>query len=99
MQDPIVSKIENTPRPTLTAASGFVLLAAAGLWFGDINMIAPILTMFNLSTYALLNLSAALEETMDPPSWRPTFRVRSFFSYAGFAGCVGAMLMISSGWY
>ena len=73
-------------------------VAAAGVLLGDINAIAPVLTMFNLSTYALLNLSAALEETMDPPSWRPTFRVRSFFSYAGFAGCVGAMLMISSGW-
>ena len=24
--------------------------------------------------------------------------MRSFFSYAGFAGCIGAMLMISSGW-
>ena len=73
-------------------------VAAAGVLLGDINAIAPVLTMFNLSTYALLNLSAALEETMDPPSWRPTFRVRSIFSYAGFAGCVGAMLMISSGW-
>lgn len=32
MQDPIYSKIESTPRPTLFAASGFVLLALAGLW-------------------------------------------------------------------
>ena len=36
MQDPIVAKIENTPRPTLTAASGFVLLAAAGLWVSEL---------------------------------------------------------------
>ena len=36
MQDPIVSKIENTPRPTLTAASGFVLLAAVGLWVSEL---------------------------------------------------------------
>ena len=32
MQDPIYAKIESTPRPTLFAASGFVLLAAIGLW-------------------------------------------------------------------
>ena len=32
MQDPIYTKIESTPRPTLFAASGFVLLAALGLW-------------------------------------------------------------------
>ena len=32
MQDPIYAKIESTPRPTLFAASGFVLLASEGLW-------------------------------------------------------------------
>ena len=32
MQDPVYNKIESTPRPTLFAASGFVLLAAVGLW-------------------------------------------------------------------
>lgn len=32
MQDPIYNKIEGTPRPTLFAASGFVLLSVAGLW-------------------------------------------------------------------
>lgn len=73
-------------------------IAATGLWFGDINVIAPILTMFNLSTYALLNLSAGLEELMGNPSWRPTFRVRPWLSFGGFAGCTGAMLMISPGW-
>ena len=73
-------------------------IAAAGLWFGDINAIAPILTMFNLSTYALLNLSAACESAMGNPSWRPTFRVKAIFSFAGFALCAGAMFMISPGW-
>ncbi len=74
------------------------VIAGVGLWLGDINIIAPILTMFNLSTYALLNLSAALEEMMGNPSWRPTFRVRAWLSFAGFAGCTGAMFMISPGW-
>jgi membrane protease YdiL (CAAX protease family) len=36
MQDPIYSKIEATPRPTLFAASGFVLLAAVGLWVSSL---------------------------------------------------------------
>ncbi len=83
--------------PRLSALLCFGL-AAAGLMLGDINAIAPVLTMFNLSTYALLNLSAALEELMGNPSWRPTFRVRPWLSLAGFAGCTGAMLMISPGW-
>ena len=73
-------------------------LAAVCLWFGDINAIAPVLTMFNLSTYALLNLSAALESAMGNPSWRPTFKVKSSFSFLGFLMCVVAMFMISPGW-
>ena len=86
-----------TDDPRFAAAVCFAI-AAAGLWFGDINMIAPILTMFNLSTYALLNLSAACESAMGNPAWRPTFRVKSIFSFAGFALCTGAMFMISPGW-
>jgi len=37
MQDPIYAKIESTPRPTLFAASGFVLLAAVGLWVSSLT--------------------------------------------------------------
>lgn len=81
-----------------TASFMCFIIAAVGIWLGDINVIAPILTMFNLSTYALLNLSAALEELMGNPSWRPTFRVRAWLSFAGFVGCTGAMFMISPGW-
>lgn len=73
-------------------------IAAVCLWFGDINAIAPVLTMFNLSTYALLNLSAALESAMGNPSWRPTFKVKPAFSFIGFFMCVIAMFMISPGW-
>ena len=35
---------------------------------GDINRIAPVLTMFFLTTYGLLNLSAGLEELIGNPS-------------------------------
>ncbi len=83
--------------PRIASALCF-LIAATGLWFGDINALAPILTMFNLTTYGLLNLSAGLEELMGNPSWRPTFRVKPFLSLAGFAGCFAVMFMISPGW-
>ena len=86
-----------TDDPRFASFCCFVI-AALCLWFGDINAIAPVLTMFNLSTYALLNLSAALESAMGNPSWRPTFKVKSSFSFLGFLMCVVAMFMISPGW-
>ena len=73
-------------------------VAALGVALGDINILAPILTLFNLSTYGLLNLSAAFEESLGNPTWRPSFRVKAWFSFAGFAGCLVAMFMISPGW-
>ncbi len=73
-------------------------IAAAGIAIGDINVLAPVLTMFNLSTYALLNFAAAAESLLANPSWRPTFRVPAVLSAVGFAGCLGAMFMISPGW-
>ena len=83
--------------PRLSALLCFGI-AALGILLGDINIIAPILTLFNLSTYALLNFAAAAEELLANPSWRPTFRVRAIFPILGFAGCTGAMFMISPGW-
>ena len=73
-------------------------VAAAGIYFGDINVLAPVLTLFNLSTYGLLNFAAAFEEMLANPTWRPSFRVKAGFSLAGFAGCISAMFMISPGW-
>ena len=73
-------------------------VAAAGIALGDINVLAPVLTLFNLSTYGLLNLCAAFEEALGNPTWRPSFRVKAWLSFAGFAGCLAAMFMISPGW-
>jgi len=85
----------NDPRlATLLALA----IGAAGILLGDINLIAPVLTMFYLTAYGLLNLSAGLEELMGNPSWRPTFRVPAFLSLIGFALCLKMMLMISAGW-
>lgn len=72
-----------------------VAIAAVAIWLGDINAIAPVLTIFNLSAYALLNLSAMLEELMGNPSWRPSFKVNWALSGLGFLGCAGMMFMIS----
>lgn len=83
--------------PRIAAAFCFVV-AGVCVWLGDINVIAPVLTLFNLSTYGLLNLCAGFEEALSNPSWRPTFRVKAGLSFAGFAGCLAAMFMISPGW-
>jgi solute carrier family 12 (potassium/chloride transporter), member 4/6 len=74
-----------------------VAIAFIGIWFGSINIIAPILTMICLISYATLNLATGLEDLMANPSWRPTFPSHWSVSFLGTALCVIAMLMINAG--
>ena len=73
------------------------ILAFLGIYYGSINQIAPVLTMFYLIAYAMLNLATGLEELLNNPSWRPTFRVPWYISISGFILCLMAMFMIDSG--
>ena len=72
-------------------------IALSGILAGDLNMIAPVLSMFFLTTYGLLNLSAGFGRLIGSPSWRPKFRVHWGFSFAGAFGCFAVMFMISAG--
>ena len=84
----------NDPRIATFAAA---LIGAAGLLLGNLNAIAPLLSMFFLTSYGLLNLSAALEGFLSGPSWRPKFHMHWGFSAAGAIICLVAMLMLNVG--
>jgi len=82
--------------PRIATALSFVVALAAVL-LGDLNRIAPILSMFFLLSYGLLNLSAGLEGLIESPSWRPKFKVHYGISLLGATICFAAMLMIDAG--
>lgn len=71
------------------------LLAAAGVWVGQLNALATLLTMFYLATFGTLNAVAALESLVSNPSFRPRFRVHWSLSALGSLACVQAMFLIS----
>lgn len=85
---------KNDPR-FATAISFAVALVA--ILLGDLNMIAPILTMFFLTSYGLINLSSGLEGLIESPTWRPKFRFPWWGSLIGAAACFTTMLMIDIG--
>ncbi len=84
----------DTPR-IATAISFAVALIA--ILLGDLNALAPVLTMFFLTSYGTLNLIAGIEGLIANPSWRPTFKTPWPFSLLGAAFCFAAMLMINAG--
>ena len=83
---------DDTPRlgTLLTLA---VALVAVG--FGNLNAIAPVLTMFFLTTYGVLNVVAGLERFLNSPSFRPTFKVHWSLSLLGAVGCVAVVVFIN----
>ena len=82
--------------PRIATAVAF-LIALVGLVAGDLNVIAPILSMFFLTSYGVLNFSAGIEGLIASPFWRPTFRTPWGLSLLGAFGCVATMFMINAG--
>ncbi|MFN3202639.1 MAG: Na-K-Cl cotransporter [Bradymonadia bacterium] len=82
----------NEPRAGLAVT---YLIAQAGILLGDLNAIAPVLTMFFLATYGVTNLASALEKWAASPSFRPTFRVPSLVSLFGAIACFYVMSIIN----
>lgn len=71
-------------------------IALGAVCIGDLNLIAPILTMFFLTTYMVLNLAAAIEGILQSPSFRPTFKVKWIWSLLGAIGCLAVMFLINA---
>ncbi|MDD9939626.1 MAG: hypothetical protein OXU20_01060 [Myxococcales bacterium] len=79
--------------------AGLVLtfvLAETGIIFGNLDVIAPILTMFFLVTYGFTNLACGLERWAASPSFRPDFKVPASVSLCGAAACFYVMLIIDA---
>ena len=77
----------------LHALSTVVALTAVGL--GGLNAVAPVLTMFFLTTYGVINLVAGLELLSGSPFYRPSIKVPWFVSLIGALGCLWVMFLIN----
>lgn len=84
---------DDNPRMGTLFTLGVVLVT---VWVADLNLIAPILTMFFLTTYGVLNVAAGTERFLGSPSFRPTFKVHWIFSLIGAIACLGVMLLINT---
>jgi len=72
------------------------VIAVVVIWMGNLDFVAPIITMFFLNTYGMINLMAGIERLVANPSFRPQFKVPWAVSLAGAIGCYGAMFLINA---
>ena len=89
-----LGKLTKSGQPrTATLLSGFIALLA--LFIGDLNVIAQFVSVLFLTLYVTINLSAAFEQLVAEPSYRPKIRVPWYISLLGALGAVGVMYLIS----
>ena len=82
----------NNPRRGILL-SGAIALATISL--GQLDLIAPVVSMFFLISYGLINYATWFEASAASPSFRPRFRFyHRHLSLLGAVGCLGAMLAI-----
>ncbi|MFK8181836.1 MAG: Na-K-Cl cotransporter [Phormidesmis sp.] len=86
------SGVNDDPRYGTLFTLGIVL---AVVCLGSLDAIAPVLSMFFLTTYMVLNIAAATEGFLQSPSFRPTFKVHWSLSFLGALGCIGVMFLIN----
>lgn len=74
-------------------------IAQAGVMLGELNTIAPLITMFFIITYGVINVSCFYETITANPSFRPRFRLSHWsIGLAGAIACLVAMLLIAPLW-
>ena len=71
------------------------VLTFAALLLRDLNVIAPLLTMFFLITYSVINVVLLLETSLGLVSFRPTLRIPRIVPLLGTLGGIFAMFIVN----
>jgi len=69
------------------------IIAEAGILIGELNVIARVVSIFFITTYGFLNLSAAFE-SLTSADFRPSFKIPAWVSIIGFLACFLVMIQL-----
>lgn len=73
-----------------------LMLAFVFVSFGGIDVVAKIISMFFMMTYASMNLISFFNHFGADPSYRPTFKSKWYYSLAGFFAATLLMFLMSA---
>jgi solute carrier family 12 (sodium/potassium/chloride transporter), member 2 len=71
------------------------ILVLGALMLRNLNAVAPLITLFFLITYGMINVVVFLEQSMKLVSFRPLFRIPRLVSALGSMGCLFAMIVVN----
>lgn len=88
----VAAKQGAEPRRAMAVSA---VIVAAALMLRDLNAIAPLITLFFLITYAMLNVVVLVEKRLSLVSFRPALRIPIIVPLFGTVGCIGAMFIVN----
>ncbi len=71
------------------------ILIFATMLLRNLNAVAPLVTLFFLVTYAMINIVVIIEQNLGLISYRPIFKVKRWIPWLGLASSVLAMFIIN----
>ncbi len=71
------------------------IIVFIGISLRNLNTIAPILTMFFMITYAMVNIVVLVEQSLSLPSYRPTLKVPLLVPAIGAFGSITIMFVMN----
>ena len=71
------------------------IIVVGSLMLRDLNAIAPLITMFFLITYTMINFVVFTEQTLGLVSFRPLLQIPRVVSFLGVVGCLFAMFIVN----
>ncbi|UYV78085.1 hypothetical protein LAZ67_16000051 [Cordylochernes scorpioides] len=89
-------KVTNSRNEPTRALLATLLLCEFGILIGNLDLLAPVLTMFFLMSYMFVNLACTLQSLLQTPNWRPRFHYYHWsLSLLGVFLCLLVMFLIS----
>jgi amino acid transporter len=89
-----LSKLSSRGEP-VNAMLITAVIVVIGIFLRNLNTIAPILTMFFMITYAMVNIVALVEQSLGLPSYRPTLKIPLFVPAIGALGSIAIMFVMN----
>lgn len=91
----VLARLSKQSEPRFSILVTGVIIEVS-LIFGELNTIAPLLTMFFLITYGTINLAVFIEKRIGIASYRPSFDVPLVFPLVGALWSFIAMFLINA---
>lgn len=91
----MLSKTDKKGEP-INAMLVTAIVVIIGISLRDLNTIAPLLTMFFMITYAMVNVVALVEQSLGLPSYRPSMKIHILIPLLGTFGSLVVMFIMNA---